>query len=208
MTKITVDVAAGGALMNKDFTTTYALIEDMALNHYHWTDEKTLTVFLPSEKEAGMNEISSFDHLSAKVDALSQKFDNINISVVAPTSILSPCRACGIFGHTSIDCKPGGVVENIEQLNFVQNNQGTSSNKTFYKNLQNPFGKKTTLPGYVNNQSVIQKSSLELFMENYFSNQTEQLQELEDQTRLLNDSLAKISPKIDSIPSHDKILEA
>jgi len=38
--------------------------------------------------------------------------------------------------------KPGGVVENIEQLNFVQNNEGTSSNKTFYKNLQNSFGQK------------------------------------------------------------------
>jgi len=120
-----------------------------------------------------MNEISSFDHLSAKVDALLKKIDNI--SVVTPTSILSPCAACGIFGHTSIDCKPGGVIENIEQLNFVQNNQGTSSNKTFYRNLQNPFGQRTTLPGYVSNQSVIQKSSLELFMENYFSNQTEQL---------------------------------
>ena len=153
-----------------------------------------------------MNEISSFDHLFAKVDALSKRFDNI--SVVTPTSVLSPCGACGIFGHTSIDCKPGSVVENIEQLNFVQNNQGTSSNKTFYRNLQNPFGQKTTPPGYVNNQSVIQKSSLELFMENYFSNQTEQLQQLEDETRLLNDSLAKILPKIDSTPSHDKILEA
>jgi len=153
-----------------------------------------------------MNEISSFDHLSAKVDALSKKFDNIG--AVTPTSVLSPCGACGIFSHTSIDCKPGSVVENIEQLNFVQNNQGTSSNKTFYRNLQNPFGQKATPPGYVNNQSVIQKSSLELFMENYFLNQTEQLQELEDQTRLLNDSLARISPKIDSTTSHEKILEA
>ena len=108
MTKITVDAAVGGALMNKDFTTAYALIEDMALNHYHWTDEKTLTVSSPSEKEAGMNEISSFNHLSAKVDALSKQFDNI--SAVIPTSVLSPCGACGIFGHTSIDCKPGSVV--------------------------------------------------------------------------------------------------
>ena len=31
MTKITVDAAAGGALINKDFTTAYPLIEDMAL---------------------------------------------------------------------------------------------------------------------------------------------------------------------------------
>jgi len=72
MTKITVDAAAGGALMNKDLTTAYALLEDMALNQYYWTNEKTLTVSSPSEKEACINEISSFDHLSAKVDALSK----------------------------------------------------------------------------------------------------------------------------------------
>jgi len=176
----------------------------MALNLYQWTDERTLAISSPSEKEVGMNESSSFDHLSAKVDALSQKFDNINISAVIPTSILPPCGACGIFGHTSIDCKPGGVVGNMEQLSFIQNNQGTSSNKDF----QNPFGQKTTPPGYVNSQSVIQKSSLEIFMENYLSNQTEQLQELKDQTRLLNDSLAKITSKVDSISSHNQILEA
>ena len=194
--------------MNKDVATTYALIEDMALNHYHWTDEKTLVVSLPSKKEAGINKISSFDHLSAKVDALSQKFDKINISAVTPTSILPPCGACGSSGHTSIDCKPGSVVENIEQMNFVQNNQGINSNKTFHKNLQNPFGLKTPPPDYVNEQSIFQNYSLELFMENYLSNQTEQLQELENQTRLLNDSLAKITSKVDSVSSHNKILEA
>jgi len=50
MTNITVDAAAGGALMNKDFTTAYAFLGDMALNQYHWTDEKTLTISSPSEK--------------------------------------------------------------------------------------------------------------------------------------------------------------
>jgi len=208
MTRITVDAAAAGALMNKDFTITYALIEDMALNLYQWTDERAITISSPSKKEAGMNEISSFDHLSAKVNELSQKFDNINNSVVIPTSILPPCGACGISGHTSIECKLGNVVENIKQLNFVQNNQGTSSNQKIYKNHQNPLGQETTLPGYANSQSVIQKSSLELLMENYLSNQSKQLQELKDQTILLNDSLAKITSKVDSISFHNKILEA
>jgi len=33
-TKMIVDAAAGGALMNKNYTAAYALIEDMAENHY------------------------------------------------------------------------------------------------------------------------------------------------------------------------------
>ena len=207
ITKIIVDAAAGGALMNKDFTTTYALIEDMALNLYKWTDERAIIDSPPFKEKAGMNEISCLDHLSVKVDALSQEFDKINVSAVTPTSISPPCGACGVFGHTSIECKLGSVTESIEQLNFVQNNQGMRSNQIFYKTLQNPFGQKTTLPGYAKSQRVTQKSSLELLMENYFLNQSEQLQELKDQTKLLNDSLAKLTSKVDSISSHNKILE-
>jgi len=44
-------------------------------------------------------------------------------------------------------------------------------------------------------------------MENNFLNQSEQLQELKDQTKLLNDSLAKLTSKVDYISSHNKILE-
>jgi len=136
--------------MNKDFTTAYALIEDMALNLHQRTNERAIVDSSPSKEEAGMNEISSLDHLSVKVDALSQKFEKINVSVVTPTSISPPCGACGNLGHTSIECKLGSVAENIEQLNFVQNNQGMRSNQIFYKTLQNPFGQKTALSGYPN----------------------------------------------------------
>ena len=51
----------------------------MAQNHYQWSDEKVISVFLPSKKEVGMNEISSLNHLYAKVDALSLKFDKMNV---------------------------------------------------------------------------------------------------------------------------------
>ena len=72
-TKMTVDATAGGALMNKN----YALIEDMAQNHYQWTNERALTAPTPSKKEAGMYEVSNYDHLAAKVDALTQKLENL-----------------------------------------------------------------------------------------------------------------------------------
>ena len=75
-TKMSVDAAAGGALMNKNFTETYALIEDMAQNHYQWTSERAITAAtpIPPKKEASMYEVSALDHLAAKVDALTQKF--------------------------------------------------------------------------------------------------------------------------------------
>jgi hypothetical protein len=40
-TKMAIDVAAGGALMNKPFNDVYGLIEDMAQNHYQWGNERT-----------------------------------------------------------------------------------------------------------------------------------------------------------------------
>jgi len=73
--KKTVDAAAGGALMNKNYTEAYALIEDMSQNHYQWTNERANAASTPSKKEAGMNEVSNLDHLAAKVDALTQKIE-------------------------------------------------------------------------------------------------------------------------------------
>jgi len=72
-TKMTVDATAGGALMNKNYMTVYGLIEDMAQNHYQWTNERAIIAVnaSPSKKEARMYEVSPLDHLAAKVDALS-----------------------------------------------------------------------------------------------------------------------------------------
>ncbi len=53
-TKMTFDAAAGGALMNKNYTTSYALIEVIAHNHYPWTNERAIIASAPSKKEAGM----------------------------------------------------------------------------------------------------------------------------------------------------------
>ncbi|KEH16070.1 hypothetical protein MTR_0346s0040 [Medicago truncatula] len=49
---MSVDAAAGGALMNKNYTEAYALIEDMAQNHYQWTNKRAITTSTPSKKEA------------------------------------------------------------------------------------------------------------------------------------------------------------
>ena len=44
-------------------------------------------------------------------------------------------------------------------------------------------------------------------MENYVINQSKQLQELKTQTAFLNDSLVKLTSKVDSIANHTRILE-
>jgi len=118
-----------------------------------------------------------------------------------------PCEVCGIFGHTGIECQLGNVAESIEQLNYSQYNQGMRPKQFFYKTPQNLFGQQTTPPSYAKNQRVPQKSSLEFLMENYVMNQFKQLQELKNQTGFLNDTLAKLTSNVDSIETHNKMLE-
>ena len=48
---------------------------------------------------------------------------------------------------------------------------------------------------------------MELFLENFCINQSEQLQELENQTEFLKDSIAKLTSKEDSIVTHSKMHE-
>jgi len=80
-------------------------------------------------------------------------------------------------------------------------------NQNFYKTPQNPFGQLTAPPGYANNQRVPQKSSLEILLEKYVIDQSKQFQELKNQTGFLNDSLVKLTSKVDSIATHTKMLE-
>ena len=162
--KMNVDAAACEALMNKTYTRAYALIEDMTQNHYQWTSERDITTVAPppSKKEAGMYEVSTLDHLSAKVNKLFQKFDKLSISDVTPTPVSPPCEVCGVFGHIGVECQLGSVVYNQRMI----------PNQNFYNQTpQNPFGQ-TTPPGYANNQRVLQKSSLELLLENCLMDQS------------------------------------
>ena len=78
-----------------------------------------------------MHEISSLDHLAAKVDALTQKFDKMNTSVVTPALVSPPCKVCGVFGHIDVDFQLGSAIEGVEQ-NYAQYNQGMRQNQIFF----------------------------------------------------------------------------
>ena len=183
---------------------------DMSLNHYQWESERAINVVASSssKKEAGMYEVSALDHLNGKVDTLFQKFDKLSVSVVTPAPVSPPCKVCGLFGHTDIEFQLGSVVESLEQLNYDQYNQGMRPKQKIYnKTPQNPFGQQTTTPDYANNQGVPQKSSLEILLEKYLMDQSKQFQELKNQTEFLNDFLVKLTSKMDSIATHNQMLE-
>jgi len=81
-------------------------------------------------------------------------------------------------------------------------------NQKFYnKTPQNPSGQRIAPPGFANKQGVPQKSSWEILLEKYVMDQSKQFQELKNQTGFLNDSIVKLTSKVDSISTHQKMLE-
>ncbi|XP_073219968.1 uncharacterized protein [Cicer arietinum] len=59
-TRMTVDAAAGGALLNKNIEEAYALIEDMAQNHYQWSSDRS------PQKKGGRYEVDALDYIASK----------------------------------------------------------------------------------------------------------------------------------------------
>jgi len=73
--KISVDVAAGGALMGKSIEAARALLEEMASNNYHWSSERATL-----KRSGGKYNIDAMTLLASRVDALAQRLDKVSTS--------------------------------------------------------------------------------------------------------------------------------
>ena len=71
-----IDGTAGGTLMSKT-EEAYNLIEEMALNNYQWSSERGQPT-----RVGGKYEIDALTFLTAKMDAMTQKLDKLNVHVV------------------------------------------------------------------------------------------------------------------------------
>ncbi|KAI5397458.1 hypothetical protein KIW84_063322 [Lathyrus oleraceus] len=74
--------------MEKPYNEAYQLIENMAQNHCQWGGERTPVE--KSQTKGGMYEISSLDHVHAKVDVLVQKLDNLTIPPAVTVAAVTP----------------------------------------------------------------------------------------------------------------------
>jgi len=72
-----VDAAAGGTLMSKTEEGAYNLIEEMTLNNYQWSSESG-----QPKRVGGKYDIDALTLLNAKMDAMTQKLDKLNVNAV------------------------------------------------------------------------------------------------------------------------------
>ncbi|XP_042426035.1 uncharacterized protein LOC122013888 [Zingiber officinale] len=220
-TKVSLDSAAGGALMNKTLEEAFDIIESVALNHHQWAIERENPVRL-----AGKYEVSALDSLAAKVDALTYKFENFNVNAVS--SII--CEICGVTGHSAMNCQimvtqPTGA--QVEQVDAI-NNYAQKPNNNPYSNTYNPGWRNHPNFSYRNNQNQSgqnnygasggfqqeKKSNLEVMMENFIATQSKQNDEYRQHMVESNrkhsetaETISQISGKIDNLANHTKMLE-
>ncbi|WRX08623.1 Retrotransposon gag domain - like 6 [Theobroma cacao] len=122
--KTTIDAAAGGALMSKNATDTYNLLEEMASNNYQWPSER-----LGPRKTVRAYEIDALGALTAKVVtkvvALSKKFDTLGVHAIKNSFVV--CEMCG-DSHSSDQCSCNSAsVQFVGNFNRQQNNPYSNS---------------------------------------------------------------------------------
>ncbi|XP_039687866.1 uncharacterized protein [Medicago truncatula] len=187
---MTIDAAAGGALMDKPFKEAYELIQNMAQNHYQSGSERTPVE--KSQSKGGMHEVSNLDHMNAKVDALFHKLDNLKIAPPATVAAVTPnCEIWGTPGHVAAECL---LLAETDQVNYAQGNPYTL----------------TPPPGFQGQRGAPvapKKSNLELMMENFVLTQTQQNKEFMNQNVHTNELIKQLAHKVDSMATHNKMLE-
>jgi len=95
----TIDTTVGGTLMSETKDEAYNLIEEIALNNFQWS-----TGWGQPKWVRGKLEVDALTFLSAKVDAMSQRLDRINVNAVNSSS--PPlCEICGSIEYTTLNCQ-------------------------------------------------------------------------------------------------------
>jgi len=95
-----IDAAVGDTLMSKTEEEEYNLIEEMALNNYQWSNERG-----QPKRVGGKYEIDALTLLTAKMDAMTQKLDKLNVHAVNSCAPSPLCDRCGSLEHVSENCQ-------------------------------------------------------------------------------------------------------
>jgi len=102
--------------MSKTEDEAYNLIQEMALNNFQWSTERAQPRWV-----GGKLEVYTFTLLSAKVDAMTKRLDELNVNVIN-SSAPSPCEIFGSIEHISLHYQVGSPFpQGPDKVNYVQN---------------------------------------------------------------------------------------
>jgi len=147
--RCTIDATAEGTLMTKTEDEAYNLIEEMTLNNFQWSTERA-----QPRRVGGKLEIDAITLLSAKVDTMTKRLDQMNVNAVS-SSAASPCEICGSIEHMSLNCQFGSPFsQDPNEVNYVLNFNPRPTNDT-YSNTYNPGWKNHPNLSYRSNSNTM-----------------------------------------------------
>jgi len=120
--------------MNKTEDEAYNLIEDMVLKNFQWSNE------WGQPKQVGRKlEVDTLTLLSAKVDAMTQRLERLNVNAVNSSAPPLSCEICGSIDHLTENCQVGSpfAQNTSDQVNYI-NNFNTRLTNDPYSNTYNP----------------------------------------------------------------------
>jgi len=130
----TIDTAAVGTLMNKTEDEAHNLIEEITLNNFQWSFERAQSKWV-----GGKLELDAIFMLSAKVDAVSQKLEGLNVNSVGSSTPSPSCDLCGSVDHLNVHCQVGNpfAQDVINHVNYMNNYHPRATNDPF-SSMYNP----------------------------------------------------------------------
>jgi len=129
LVRSTIDATVGGTLMNKTKDEAYNLIKEMALNNFQWSTERGQPKWVGCKLE-----VDPLTSLSAKVDATTQRLDQINVNTVNSIAP-SPCEICGSIEYMTLNCQVGSLFfQDSSEVNYVQNFNSRPANDPYSNN--------------------------------------------------------------------------
>ena len=90
----------------------------MALNKYQWSNERG-----QHKRVGGKFDVNALTLLTAKMDAMTQKLDGLNMNVVNFYALSPTCDGCGFHDHVTENCLVGNpsalsYSEHVAYVNF------------------------------------------------------------------------------------------
>ena len=146
----TIDATVGGNLVNETEDEAYNLTEEMALNNFQQSFERTQPKQVRSKLE-----LDTISMLSYKVVAMSQKLERLNVNSVSSSTPSPSCDICGLVEHLIVYCHVGSpFTEDVtEQVNYVNN---------YHPKLTNDPLSSTYNPGQRNHPNISYNSNAPL----------------------------------------------
>lgn len=111
----------------------------MAQNHFQWGGERAATE-KPTPK-GGNYEVNGIDRVNAKLDALTQKIESLDITpATIVAAITQNYELCGTPGHTNVDCQLLAGIP-TDQINCAQGNPYSNTYNHGWRNHLNFYYK-------------------------------------------------------------------